>query len=93
MHDVFTDLIGTPTNSQHIFHGGTMSATGNQHDPLDQLAAAGVRVIWVDDFDKRIVLVDDDAIALVDCRISRRVAAHSLRLALGLRCACFDQPA
>lgn len=57
-------------------------------DPLDALTATGLRLIWVEDFDERILLVDHDRIALVDHRISRHVAAHSLREALGLPCQC-----
>lgn len=58
-------------------------------DPLDHLIARGVRVVWMEQFDDEVVLVDD-SIALVDTNVSRLEAARSLRCLLGISCACFE---
>lgn len=57
-------------------------------DPLDQLASLGVRMVWLEDFNEELVLVDDCKIALIDIRVPRFEAAKALRDLLGVSCGC-----
>lgn len=54
---------------------------GGACDPLDELTATGVRVSWVGDFDKRVLLIRDDALVIADVSLTRRsVADRALAL-------------
>lgn len=48
-----------------------------QHDPLDSITDLGWRVIWVEDFDHRVHVVDDISLVLIDPRVERPVAAEA----------------
>lgn len=61
-------------------------------DPLDRIIEMGYRVVWMEDFERRVVVVDDYDIALIDHAVPRRAAARSLRRLLGLPCLCCESP-
>lgn len=54
------------------------------HDPLDVLTSLGWRVVWVEDFDHRVHLVDDIDIVLIDPRVERPAAASAVLSLLAL---------
>lgn len=47
-------------------------------DPIDFIAALGVRIVWMEDFDHRVYLVDGLNVALIDHRVPRSDAASCL---------------
>lgn len=47
------------------------------HDPLDIITTMGYRVVWVDDFDHRVHLVDGVGVVLIDPRVERPAAAEA----------------
>ena len=48
------------------------------HDPLAPALDRGIRVVWMEDFDYQVVIVEGFDVALIDYRIRRRDAANSL---------------
>lgn len=56
----------------------TVSVPAVDPDPLEAVTALGVRLVFLPDFNGRILLADNGRMAIVDPAISRRVAARSL---------------
>lgn len=54
------------------------------HDPLDVVNSLGWRVVWIEDFDHRVHLVDDISVALIDPRVERPAAASAVLSLLAL---------
>lgn len=48
-------------------------------DPLDTILKTGYRVVWMEDFDYRITLVDEVRVLLIDHRVERCYAASEVR--------------
>lgn len=56
--------------SQH--QGNTQGTKGKTvHDPIDQLATCGLRVVWADDLDRQVILLREERIVLADSSVSR----------------------
>lgn len=48
------------------------------HDPLAPIIDAGIRVVWMEDFDYQVYLVEGVDVVLIDRLVSRRDAAECL---------------
>lgn len=46
-------------------------------DATDQLTAAGIRIIWLRDMDRRVLLVREARAVLADADLSREYVAHA----------------
>ena len=49
-----------------------------QHDPIQIIRDMGYRVVWMEDFDHQVTLVDDVRVALIDHRVERQYAASAV---------------
>lgn len=49
-----------------------------QHDPLQIIRDMGYRVVWMEDFDYRVFLVDGADVVLIDRLVPRQDAADCL---------------
>lgn len=49
-----------------------------QHDPLQIIRDMGYRVVWMEDFDYRVFLVDGAGVVLIDRLVPRQDAADCL---------------
>lgn len=58
--------------------GGTSNMGYAHYDPLEPIRNMGYRIVWMEDFDYRVYIVDGVGVILIDHQVPRQDAADCL---------------